>query len=298
MKDVYQEITNKIVAALENGVNPWRCSWNNEGDVSRPLRHNGQPYSGINVLSLWLEAMDKGYTSPFWMTYKQAIELGGYVRKGEKGTHVCYANVIERTEQNEDGEETTRKIPFMRSYTVFNADQIENLPESFRVKFEGKTTAERIQRAEEFFAATGAEIETGGTRACYYPSLDKISMPEIERFESSEAYYGVLSHETIHWTGSRTGRKLANTKDTKEYAFEELVAEIGAAFLCADLGIKPVDDYENTKNYLGFWLSILKADKRAIFNAASKANQAVAYLQSLQPAKAEEVVEEGAGQLV
>src|SRR6202030_429187 len=161
--DVYQRITDQIVSELEKGVRPWFKPWNAEhaaGRITRPLRANGIPYQGINVLMLWSEAVAKGYAAPLWMTFKQALDLGAYVRKGEHGSLVVYADKITRTETDaKTGEESERAIPFMKGYTVFNVEQIEGLPEHYYGKPEPKFTAvERIDHAEAFFAATHADI--------------------------------------------------------------------------------------------------------------------------------------------
>src|SRR5581483_5215082 len=181
-QDVYTRITNKIIASLEQGVRPWIQPWNAEhvaGKITRPLRHNGQAYSGINILMLWASAMEQGFTAPIWMTFKQALELDAHVRKGEKGSLVVYANAITRTEHDDaTGEDIEREIPFLKGYTVFNVEQIEGLPDLYYAKSESKLTpVERIARAEEFFAATKAVINYGGNRAYYAAGPDRIQMP-------------------------------------------------------------------------------------------------------------------------
>jgi len=245
--DIYQKVTDKIIADLEQGELTWLKPWsagNMDGRVTKPLRHNGQSYSGINVLMLWGAAMEAGFCSPTWMTFKQAKELGAHVRKGERGNSVVYANTITKTEEQENGEQAERKIPFMKAYTVFNVDQIEGLPESYYVKPEPVIDpAQRIEHADAFFASTGAELRHGGNRAFYRGgSSDHVQMPVFECFRSPEAYYATLAHELTHWTKhkSRLDREFGRKKWGDEgYAREELVAELGAAFLCADLGLTP-----------------------------------------------------------
>ena len=217
--DVYQRITDQIVSELERGVSPWLKPWNVEHAaerITRPLRGSGTPYRGINVLMLWSAAMAKGYAAPTWMTFKQAAELGANVRKGEHGSLVVYADKIVRTESNAaTGEETEQAIPFMKGYTVFNVEQIEGLPERFYVKLEPRgETVQRIERAESFFAATGAEIIHGGSRACYIPSRDQLHMPCIDCFKDAESYYATVAHEAAHWTKhpSRLDRDFATTR--------------------------------------------------------------------------------------
>ena len=165
-QDIYQKVTDKIIADLEQGELTWHKPWsagNMDGRIIKPLRHNGMAYSGINVLMLWGAAMEGGYLSPFWMTYRQAKEYGAHVRKGERGNLVVYANTITKTEEQDDGSEEERKIPFMKGYSVFNVEQIEGLPEHFYSKPEPVIDpAQRIDHAEEFFAATGADIRSGG----------------------------------------------------------------------------------------------------------------------------------------
>ena len=182
-EDIYTRITNQIITALENGAKPWTLPWNAAhaaGPITRPLRHNGEPYAGINVLSLWASATERGHSAPIWMTYKQAKQLGGQVRKGEKGAPVVYADTIVRAEGDEiDGstsgpgfdDENVRIIPFLKSYTVFNVDQIENLPDRYYTLVTNQPNPDqRIQNAEAYYKALGAVIQHTGLRACYIPS--------------------------------------------------------------------------------------------------------------------------------
>jgi antirestriction protein ArdC len=298
--DVYERVTAQIVAELEKGVRPWHQPWNAAhaaGRITRPLRANGQAYRGINVLMLWGAAAERGYSAPIWMTFKQALELGGNVRKGETGNLVVYANTITRTEADpKTGEEPERDIPFMRGYTVFNVEQVEKLPAHFYALAEPVTdTVQRIEAAEAFFANTGARVSNGGNRAFFSPSEDRIQMPPFEAFKEPEAYYATLAHETTHWT--KTTARLDRDFGRKRfgdagYAMEELVAELGAAFICADLGLSP-EPREEHAAYLAHWLAVMKEDKRAIFSAAAHAQRAADYLHGLQPeAAAEEEREE------
>jgi antirestriction protein ArdC len=286
--DVYQKITDQIVAALETGVRPWHQPWNAEhsaGRITRPLRGNGIPYQGINVLMLWSAATLKGYAAPIWMTFKQAIELKACVRKGEHGSLVVYADKIIRTETTDSGEEAERAIPFMKGYTVFNVEQIDGLPEHYYGKPEARTdSVQRIAHAESFFAATGANVVHGGSRACYVPSTDNIHMPCIDFFRDAESYYATLAHETTHWTRhkSRLDRDFGRKRFGDEgYAMEELVAELGAAFLAADLALTP-EVRDDHAAYIASWIKVLKDDKRAIFTAASHAQRAADFLNGLQ----------------
>ena len=256
------------------------------GRISKPLRHNGTPYKGMNVLLLWGEAMDKGYTAPIWMTFKQALELDAHVRKGEHGSLVVYANSITKTETNDKGEDTEREIPFMKGYTVFNVEQIEGLPAHYYAKPENPLPlSERIENADRFITNTGATIHHGGNRAFYAPSRDAIQLPPFEAFRDKESYYATALHELTHLTGhkSRLDRDFSAKRfGDQGYAREELVAELGAAFLCADLGITP-EIRDDHAAYLGHWLNVLKEDKRAIFSAAAHAQRAADFLNGLQP---------------
>jgi antirestriction protein ArdC len=290
--DVYTRITNRIIADLEQGVRPWHRPWNADhaaGKITRPLRHNGIPYKGINVIMLWSASVVKGHACPLWLTFKQALELGGNVRKGERGELVVYADRITRTETDDKGEETEREIPFMKGYTVFNAEQCDGLPAHYYAKAEAPALPlpARIEAADRFFAATGADIRVGGTKAYYAEGPDYVQMPPFETFIDAESHAATLAHECVHWTkhGTRLARDMGGAKWGDEgYAKEELVAELGAAFLSADLGITP-EVRPGHAAYIGHWLKALKDDKRLIFTAASHAQRAVDYLHGLQPAQ-------------
>ena len=288
--DIYTRITDQIIAHLEKGVKPWTQPWHAghaAGPVSRPLRHNGQPYAGINVVTLWATAMERGFAAPIWMTFKQAKELGAHVRKGEKSAPVVYCNTMVKTEMDEQtGEEEERAIPFLKGYNVFNVEQIEGLPAHFTAPAAPQLNLDqRIAAADAFFEATGAEIRHGGGSACYIPSQDVIRMPEFETFRDAESYYATLAHESTHWTRheSRLSRDFGRKAfGDAGYAREELVAELGAAFLCADLGIA-LEDREDHAAYIASWLEVLKGDKRAVFTAAAHAQRAADYLHACQP---------------
>jgi antirestriction protein ArdC len=289
MRDIYQTITNQIVTALEQGVRPWHQPWNAahmEGRVALPLRHNGVAYRGVNVLALWMQAMASGYASPVWMTFKQALELKAHVKKGEKGSLVVYADKLTRTETDaKTGEESTRAIPFMKGYVVFNAEQIEGLSDLYYAKPAPQTpTIQRIARAETFFAATGVAVRHGGNRAYYSVSSDHVQMPPLESFSDAGAYYATLGHETTHWTKhpTRLDRDFGRKRWGDEgYAMEELVAELGAAFISADLELTPSLRDEHA-SYIENWLKVLKSDNRAIFAAASHAQRAADFLHGRQ----------------
>lgn len=293
--DLYARITDRIVAELEKGVRPWMKPWsaaNTTGRITRPLRHNGEPYSGLNVLLLWSESVTHGYVSPTWMTFKQALQLNGAVRKGETGATVIYASRFTKSETDSSGGEVERDIPFLKSYTVFNVAQIDGLPDEYY----GATTpvfdpVERIEHADAFFRNTGSHVRRGGNQAYYSPATDHIQMPPSEAFRDAGAEVAVEGHEHVHWTATkgRVGRDLSRyAKDKTERAREELVAELGSCFLCADLGIAPeLEPRPDHASYLASWLALLANDKRAIFQAAAHAQRAVNYLHSLQPVAAE-----------
>jgi antirestriction protein ArdC len=287
--DVYEKITGRIVSDLERGVRTWLAPWSVEhaaGRITRPLRANGIPYRGINVIELWSAAVLRGFAAPIWMTFKQAAELGAHVRKGEQGSFVVYVSKLTRTETDADtGEEAARDIPFMKGYTVFNVEQIDGLPSHYYAVAAPRIDAlQRIEHAESFLAATGAAVRHGGNRAFYSPSRDHVQMPPFESFRDAESYYAIRAHETVHWTAhpSRLAREFERKRYGEDgYAMEELVAELGAAFLCADLDLTP-EVREDHAAYIATWITVLKNDKRAIFTAASHAQRAADFMHGLQ----------------
>lgn len=287
--DVYERVTATIISQLEAGTRPWLQPWQSTGAhrlPPLPLRSTGERYQGINILLLWSVALEKGYRSRTWMTYKQAMTLGAQVRKGEKAALVVYANSLTRTDENDQGEDVERQIPYMKGYSVFNVEQIEGLPAELYAPPaplpELKSFA-LLEAAERFIANTQAEVRHGGDRAYYSRSSDHIQMPDAGLFSSAETYTSTKAHELLHWTGheTRQARQFGQRFGDEAYAVEELVAELGAAFLCADLevAIEPRDDHAN---YLDHWLSVLRADSRAIFTAASQAQKAADFLHQLQ----------------
>ncbi len=289
-RDCYHEITNAIIADLEKGVRPWVKPWDDGNAIPcRPLRITGEPYRGINVLLLWSAAHQNGYFSAHWLTYQQALHQGGKIRKGEKSTTVVFSGTLSRTELNDNGEEQEKIIPFLKAYSVFNIDQTEGLSEKYQAPSATAPTLRenaRNENVDRFIANTGVEIIHGGDRACYSPLEDRIYMPTIERFKDSDAYAAVILHESVHATmrDDRCPRKFRpSVYGVANYAREELIAELGAAFLCADLQISltPRPDHAD---YIANWLEVLRNDKRAIFQAAATAQRAVDYLNSLQHA--------------
>jgi antirestriction protein ArdC len=294
--DIYVRVTKKIIDDLEKGELTWRKPWNDENLIGRimlPLRWNDIHYTGINTIMLWAAASEKGFHTPYWMTFRQASDMKAHVRKGETGAHVVYADKIEKDGIKPDGSTVKNKIAFLKVYTVFNANQIEGLPEAFykipdtRIA-NGET---RIDELENFFRQTKANIYTG-CNASYHPTVDRIEMPPFESFTDAAGYYATLAHEVTHWTKhrSRLNRDFNQRKMGDEgYAREELVAELGSCFLGAALGFEPVTKPEHAA-YIQSWLKVLKNDKRFIFQAASYAQKAVEYVTALQPSNKSAVI--------
>jgi antirestriction protein ArdC len=275
--DLYQTITDKIISAIEAGVQrDGKPLWRGAGATGMPYNQtSGNTYSGVNVLILWLAAMESGFVSSAWLTYKQATALGGNIKKGSKGQQVVYFSTMERESTDlGSGEIETRKVGFLKSYTVFNLEQCEGIEANIVTRtFLGNEAAEALLHA------SGAVIFEQGGKAYYRPSTDEIYMPERCRFIKDEAFYAVVLHELTHWTGhpSRLDRDFSGRFGTEAYAFEELVAELGAAFSCADLGLIPVT-MDNHASYIDSWLKVLKNDKKAIFTAASQASKSHSWL--------------------
>lgn len=280
--DIKQHVTDAIIAQIEAGLPPWRKPWTGDQcGVSLPLRYTGEAYRGVNVLMLWATASVQGYQSSRWMTFKQALALGGCVRKGEKAARSVFYGTFEKEQENAtDGEREVRRNRFAKVNNVFNADQIDDLPEEYYIRPEPPRDLGTKPDAtlDAFFAATEARIVTSDDpRAYYAPKLDHIHMPPIRTFFAASGYYGVLAHELTHWVCGP--KRLATQKsdaNRQEYAFDELVAEIGACFLSVQLGVEP--QFEQSAAYIDGWLKALKADKDVIFNAASEAQKAVDFI--------------------
>ncbi len=286
--DIYAEITGKIVQQLEQGVRPWSAPWKANGNAGGlpplPIRSCGKAYSGINLLLLWGAMQEQGFGQRRFMTFKQAQALGACVRKGSKGTRVVYASTFTKDVENTKGETEEKDIPFLKSYTVFNIEQIEGLkPELFETFDRTEETGpQRIEAAEAFLNSVGADIRYGGHKAFFSPSHDFVQMPPLCLFNDAESFYATAAHELVHWTGgkARLDRTFGKRFGDSAYAFEELVAEMGAAFVCSALGLA-AEPREDHAAYLAHWLKVLKADKRAIFTAASAASKAVELLHKL-----------------
>jgi antirestriction protein ArdC len=288
-RDVAAEITDLIIRKLEEGVPPWTRPWQTADMGGRPLRHCGTPYMGINTLYLWALGDAAGYRSRYWMTYRQAGELGGNVRRGESGAvSVYYSSFKKEDTHPTTGETTSRSVRFLRHYIVFNADQIDGLPDHFYARPVPAISASpsRRQRAiDRFFAAIPAKVRHGGNQAYFSPTFDLIQLPNRSAFRSMDHYASTRCHESVHWSGheTRLSRAFGKRFGDKAYAFEELVAEIGAGLCCADLQL-PNQLHDGHASYVAHWLGILRGDKTAIIHAAAKAEQAFAYLRGFSAA--------------
>jgi antirestriction protein ArdC len=286
--DVHQEITNRIVDAIETA-GAFRLPWIRDkgGSMKRPANiASGNPYNGVNIVSLWVSALASDYPSHLWGTYRQWQQRGCQVRKGEKSSLVVFYKTLEIEEKNEDtGENGTTERLIARASHVFNAAQVDDFELEPATDLPDEPAFDPIARAEAFAQSTGAVIEEGGDRACYIPSADIIRMPDRNRFTGTETttpaegFYSTLCHELTHWSGakSRLNRDLTGRFGSDSYAMEELVAELGAAFLCSELTITPEPRTDHA-SYIASWLKVLKNDKRAVFAAASKASEAANWL--------------------
>ncbi len=294
--NIYETITAKILAAIESNPGDPVLPWQRGGfNPTLPINATTQAaYRGINILSLWVTALERGYESGEFATLKQWNAIGAHVRKGERASPIVYYREFEvrndatPTDKGSEGETELRRMA--RGYWVFAAEQVDGYTPATALP---PNPIQRIAAAEAYFAATGARVIVGGAQACYRPSTDTIHMPDEARFidtdgrKRAENFYSVLGHETIHWVGapSRLSREFGKRFGDNAYCFEEACAEIGACFLCARLGIVS-EPHPDHARYIHHWLSAMKANARAIFAAAAKAQEAVAYLDSLQTSAA------------
>lgn len=282
--ELYEKVTNTVLEQLEKGVVPWVRPWRGAGNGELlGLPHNavtGNSYSGVNIILLWIA--NKDYPRQAWLTYKQAQSLGGNVRKGEKGAQIVYADSFISAQEKQDTIEKGRKpraIFYLKAYTVFNTAQCEGLPERFNPTDTDKplTVEGRIEAAENVIKNTGADFCVGSDKAFYEPLRDRICVPHISAFDVPINYYRTAFHELGHWTGheSRLDRKFGKTFGSVDYAKEELVAEMCAAFTCASLSIQPTVRHAD---YIGSWITVLQNDNKAVVRAASAASKAYDYI--------------------
>jgi antirestriction protein ArdC len=279
---LYDEVTNRIIAELEAGRFPWVQPWGTVGAGPGLPRNAGsnRPYSGINILVLWGAVIEHAYPAQGWLTFRQALALGGCVRKGERGTTVSYADRFtpeqEKQRAAREGGEPGQ-VPFLKRFTVFNVAQCDGLPERLTDVAPPSPEREAVPVAEALIAATGADFRIGGNRAFYAPAEDFVRVPPQPAFRDQINYYRTAFHELGHWTGhrSRLARDQSTGFGTASYAREELVAELATSFVCASLGIVPTVRHAD---YLAGWLTVLRQDNRAIFRAASQASKAADFL--------------------
>jgi antirestriction protein ArdC len=286
---LYDEITGKILAELEAGRLPWVQPWGTtaaKAPLAMPQNAaTGRPYSGVNVLILWGAVIEQGFAGQSWLTFRQALSLGGHVRKGERGTTVVYADRFvpddEKRRAREIGEEA-QAIPFLKRFTVFNISQCEGLPDDIAIAAPPPEPGLIEPRVEALIKASGIDFRIGGNRAFYVPAHDYVQVPPPQAFFEPINWHRTALHECSHASGSphRLNRDISGAFGTKKYAFEELVAEISAAFCCAALGIVPTVRHAD---YIGSWAEVLREDNRAIVRAASQASKAANYLLSFAP---------------
>jgi antirestriction protein ArdC len=286
---LYDEVTARIIAELEQGRFPWVQPWSTAA-ASPGLPRNattGRAYSGVNVLILWGAVIAGAYPNQGWLTFRQALAAGGCVRKGEQGVTVCYADRFtpeaEKQRSAEQGDDA-RSIPFLKRFVVFNVAQCDGLPEHYSTDAPPLPERELVPIAENLIAATGADFRIGGPRAFYSPSGDFVQVPPQPAFPRQIDFYRTALHELGHWTGhaSRLARSFGGRFGDSAYAREELCAELTSAYLCATLGIVPTVRHAD---YLGSWLAVLREDSRAIFKAASQASKAADYLLAFAAAR-------------
>ena len=287
--NLYDDITTKIIAELEAGRLPWVQPWGTAAAKAPLAMPNnaatGRTYSGINILLLWGAVVERGYCGQSWLTFRQALSLGGHVRKGERGTTVVYADRFvpedEKRRARETGEDA-QAIPFLKRFTVFNTDQCEDLPEEVATAAPPVPSELIEPRVEALIDATGIDVRIGGNRAYYDPAHDYVQVPPPQAYFEPINWHRTALHELGHASGhqSRLDRDLTGSFGSKKYAFEELVAEMNAAFCCASLGIVPTVRHAD---YVGSWLEVQREDNRAIVRAASKASKAADYLLGFQP---------------
>jgi len=287
--NLFDEITDKIIAELEAGRVPWVQPWGTvaaKAPLAMPKNAStGRQYSGVNVLILWGAVIEHGFTGQSWLTFRQALSLGGHVRKGERGTTVVYADRFipndEKKRAAETGEDA-QAIPFLKRFTVFNTDQCEDMPAQIPTVAPPPPPGMIEPQVEALIKATGIDFRIGGNRAFYMPAEDYVQVPPPAAYFEPINWHRTALHELGHASGhhSRLNRDLSGAHGSKKYAFEELIAELCAAFSCASLGIVPTVRHAD---YIGSWLEVLREDNRAIVRAASQATKAANYLLGFLP---------------
>ena len=287
--NLYDDITNKIIGELEDGRLPWVQPWGTaatKAPLAMPRNAaTSRQYSGINVLILWGAVVQYGYPTQHWLTFRQALSLGGNVRKGERGTTVVYADRFtpedEKRRAFETGEEA-HAIPFLKRFTVFNTAQCDGLPDDIEAAAPPPPPGMIEPQVEALIKATGIDFRIGGDRAYYVPALDHVVVPPPQAYFEPINWHRTALHELGHATGhaSRLNRDFSGSFGTRKYAFEELVAEISAAFCCASLGIVPTVRHAD---YIASWLEVLREDNRAVVRAASQASKAADWILSFLP---------------
>ena len=285
-RNLHKEVTDRILAKLRAGVAPWRQDWSAKASGAMPRNAiSKRGYSGVNVPLLWMAQQDSGFTSPSWLTFKQALEAGGNVRKGEKGTGIVFVGMFEKdASESRSGE--AERVSFLKSFTVFNVAQCDGLPAEIAAPpAETVNPNTRDACAEEFLRSTRADIRHGEGRAYYRRAADFIMLPDFATFKSSDGYYGTAFHELAHWTGAehRLNRTKGKRFGDQEYTFEELVAELTAAFLSAEFGFSNED---SAASYLAGWIKFIENHETAFMSAASEASKAHAYMRDLALAEA------------
>jgi antirestriction protein ArdC len=290
-RNLYQQVTDQILAQLKAGHAPWVKPWSATAGRNMPHNISGRPYGGINVLLLWSAMQGNGWHLPRFLTFNQARQLGGNVRKGEHGTMVVFVKQTAYKSKDESGDDEIKHGAIMKAFTVFNIAQCENLPDKLTILGitpKARNKDMRDATIDEFITSTRATINHGGDRAFFATGPDYVQMPQFQDFKSAATYYGTLFHELGHWTGGRArlNREFGKRFGDKAYAAEELVAELTAAFVCAEFNL---DGDLRHAGYIASWIDLLTGDPRAFFTAASKAQQAANYLRGLAMAEEQQI---------
>jgi antirestriction protein ArdC len=290
--DIHAVITDQIVTAIEAGAGTFTMPWHRSQGALHVPRNvaTGKAYQGINILALWVAAERRGYSTPIWGTFKQWLDAGYPVRKGEKSvTGVFYKDLTFSEENADTGETVDKKVGMARAFPLFNCAQVEGYAPPVEEAFNPASFVTHA-RVDALIAASGVDIVYGGDRAFYAPGPDRVTIPDKERFtgtetmSAAEAFEATRLHEMVHWSGAekRLDRAFGKRFGDKAYAFEELIAELGAAYLCAQLGVTPIARADHAQ-YLAGWLAVMKEDKKAIFTAAGQAQRAATYLMAFAP---------------